>query len=151
MPQRPGPRRRINCPFTRKEYLEFVDALVGAERIELKEFEQELELGGMLVSIIFSVFAVEILAVDSWHLVLPIGLFDPRRPCGAQDNLGTLLSGFQTNLKFRATSVPLDPRLVEQNSLDMGRCTAILFILASASRSTLQFREDLFSQDKLRV
>jgi methylenetetrahydrofolate--tRNA-(uracil-5-)-methyltransferase len=107
----------LNCPFTEEQYFAFVDAIVAAERIELKEFEQALE-GGVRAG--FSHFfegclPVEIIARRgkqslAFGPMRPVGLTDPksgRRPFAAvqlrQDNLvGDLynLVGFQTNLKF---------------------------------------------------
>ncbi len=31
----------INCPFTKEEYVAFIEALISAERIELRDFERE--------------------------------------------------------------------------------------------------------------
>ncbi len=35
----------INCPFSRQQYYDFVDELLSAERIELREFESEIDRG----------------------------------------------------------------------------------------------------------
>jgi methylenetetrahydrofolate--tRNA-(uracil-5-)-methyltransferase len=107
----------VNCPLNRDEYYAFVDALIAAERIELREFEDELKNGVRTGAHRFfeGCLPVEIIAErgrDSLAFgpMRPIGLDDPRtgrRPYAAvqlrQDNLaGTLynLVGFQTNLKF---------------------------------------------------
>jgi methylenetetrahydrofolate--tRNA-(uracil-5-)-methyltransferase len=107
----------INCPLNEKEYYEFVDSLVTAERIELKEFELDLEDG---VQSGFSHYfegclPVEIIARRgkqslAFGPMRPTGLTNPisgRRPYAVvqlrQDNLaGNLFNivGFQTNLKF---------------------------------------------------
>ena len=107
----------INCPMNRYEYDAFVAALIGAERIELESFEQELEQGvragwhqffeGCLPVEILARRGHESLAFGPMR---PVGLTDPRtgrRPYAVvqlrQDNLaGTLFNmvGFQTNLKF---------------------------------------------------
>jgi methylenetetrahydrofolate--tRNA-(uracil-5-)-methyltransferase len=107
----------INCPLTQVEYEEFVEALRTAERIELKEFEMEIE-GGIDAGahhFFEGCLPVEILArrgkdTLAYGPMRPIGLIDPhtgRRPYAVlqlrQDNLsGSLynLVGFQTNLKF---------------------------------------------------
>ncbi|HHN93829.1 MAG TPA: FADH(2)-oxidizing methylenetetrahydrofolate--tRNA-(uracil(54)-C(5))-methyltransferase TrmFO, partial [Anaerolineae bacterium] len=99
----------INCPMTKEEYDRFVEALVTAERIPLRQFEREDPrfFEGCL--------AVEVMA-ERGHDTLafgplrPVGLTDPRtgrRPYAVvqlrQDNLaGTLynLVGFQTNLRY---------------------------------------------------
>lgn len=107
----------INCPMNHDEYDAFVAALVGAERIKLESFEQELEQGvragwhqffeGCLPVEILAGRGGESLAFGPMR---PVGLTDPRtgrRPYAVvqlrQDNLaGTLFNmvGFQTNLKF---------------------------------------------------
>lgn len=107
----------INCPMDREEYEAFVAALISAERIELKEFELELE-GGVKAGghhFFEGCLPVEVLGrrgrdALAYGPMRPVGLVDPRtgrRPHAVvqlrQDNLaGTLynLVGFQTNLKF---------------------------------------------------
>ncbi len=108
----------INCPLNSDEYDTFVDALVNAERIELKEFEMQIEDGVLAGSRQFfeGCLPVEVLAARgkdtlAYGPMRPVGLRDPRtgkRPLAVvqlrQDNLaGTLynLVGFQTNLKFQ--------------------------------------------------
>ncbi|MDA1330058.1 MAG: methylenetetrahydrofolate--tRNA-(uracil(54)-C(5))-methyltransferase (FADH(2)-oxidizing) TrmFO [Chloroflexi bacterium] len=107
----------INCPMTKEEYAAFVAALQAAERIELKEFEVDLEQGVRAGAHTFfeGCLPVEIIAQRgeqslAFGPMRPVGLIDPRtgkRPYAVlqlrQDNLaGTLynLVGFQTNLKF---------------------------------------------------
>lgn len=107
----------INCPMTRVEYDNYYNALLNAERIELKEFEQDLIFGvkagahkhfeGCLPVEIIAERGKEALAYGPMR---PVGLRDPRsgkQPYALvqlrQDNVaGTLynLVGFQTNLKF---------------------------------------------------
>ena len=107
----------INCPMNRDEYDAFVAALIGAERIKLESFEQELEQGVRAGWHQFfeGCLPVEIIA-QRGHKSLafgpmrPVGLTDPhtgRRPYAVvqlrQDNLADTLYnmvGFQTNLKF---------------------------------------------------
>jgi methylenetetrahydrofolate--tRNA-(uracil-5-)-methyltransferase len=107
----------INCPFTREEYEIFVNALLEAERIELRSFEDAIRKGVKAGAHHFfeGCLPVEIIA-ERGHDSLafgpmrPVGLTDPRtgrRPYAVvqlrQDNLaGNLynLVGFQTNLKF---------------------------------------------------
>ena len=108
----------INCPMNSDEYYAFVEALVAAQRIELKTFELDLESGVRAGAHTFfeGCLPVEILAgrgKDSmaYGPLRPVGLVDPntgRRPYAVvqlrQDNLaGTLynLVGFQTNLTFK--------------------------------------------------
>jgi methylenetetrahydrofolate--tRNA-(uracil-5-)-methyltransferase len=107
----------INCPMNRDEYENFVDALLAAERIELKEFEKDLETGVRAGAHAFfeGCLPVEILAQRgrdalAYGPMRPVGLVDPRtgkRPYAnvqlRQDNLaGSIYNivGFQTNLKF---------------------------------------------------
>jgi methylenetetrahydrofolate--tRNA-(uracil-5-)-methyltransferase len=107
----------INCPMTRQEYETFVDALLEAERIELRDFELELEAGVKAGAHHFfeGCLPVEIIArrgrqALAFGPMRPVGLSDPRsgrRPFAIvqlrQDNLAATLFnmvGFQTNLKF---------------------------------------------------
>ncbi|MDD5468158.1 MAG: methylenetetrahydrofolate--tRNA-(uracil(54)-C(5))-methyltransferase (FADH(2)-oxidizing) TrmFO [Anaerolineales bacterium] len=107
----------VNCPFSREEYYAFVDGLVKAERIALKDFELDLEGGVSAGSHRFfeGCLPIEVLArrgreALAYGPMRPIGLVDPRtgkRPFAVlqlrQDNLaGSLynLVGFQTNLTF---------------------------------------------------
>jgi methylenetetrahydrofolate--tRNA-(uracil-5-)-methyltransferase len=99
----------INCPMTEEEYVRFVEALVGAERIPLRDFERED------ARFFEGCLPVEVLAARgrdamAFGPLRPVGLTDPRtglRPYAVvqlrQDNLaGTLynLVGFQTNLRY---------------------------------------------------
>jgi methylenetetrahydrofolate--tRNA-(uracil-5-)-methyltransferase len=105
----------INCPFTKDEYQIFTQALLEAERIELRSFELELESGVKAGHFFEGCLPVEIIARRgaqslAYGPMRPVGLTDPRtgrRPYAVvqlrQDNLaGSLynLVGFQTNLKF---------------------------------------------------
>ena len=107
----------INCPFTKEEYEAFVNALLEAERIELRSFEDAIHEGVKAGTHHFfeGCLPVEIIA-ERGHDSLafgpmrPVGLTDPRtgrRPHAVvqlrQDNLaGNLynLVGFQTNLRY---------------------------------------------------
>ncbi|MBQ6508477.1 MAG: methylenetetrahydrofolate--tRNA-(uracil(54)-C(5))-methyltransferase (FADH(2)-oxidizing) TrmFO [Flexilinea sp.] len=105
----------INCPFTKEEYEAFVSALTSAERIPLKEFEEQIRAGvpAGKMSFFEGCLPVEVLAGRSVQALAfgpmrPVGLKDPRtgkRPWAVlqlrQDDLsGSLynLVGFQTNL-----------------------------------------------------
>jgi methylenetetrahydrofolate--tRNA-(uracil-5-)-methyltransferase len=105
----------INCPFTKDEYYAFVQALLHAERIELRAFEEAIRSGVKAGHFFEGCLPVEIIAergIDSLAFgpMRPVGLRDPRtgrRPYAVvqlrQDNLaGSLynLVGFQTNLKY---------------------------------------------------
>ncbi|HNT77423.1 MAG TPA: methylenetetrahydrofolate--tRNA-(uracil(54)-C(5))-methyltransferase (FADH(2)-oxidizing) TrmFO [Anaerolineae bacterium] len=99
----------INCPLNAEEYQRFVAALVSAERIPLRDFEQSD------AHFFEACLPVEVLAgrkadALAFGPLRPVGLRDPRtgrRPYAVvqlrQDNAaGTLynLVGFQTNLKY---------------------------------------------------
>ena len=99
----------INCPMTEEEYDRFVEALVTAERIPLRDFERED------ARFFEGCLPVEVLAARgrdalAYGPLRPVGLTDPRtgkRPYAVvqlrQDNLaGTLYNmvGFQTNLRY---------------------------------------------------
>ena len=105
----------INCPFNQEEYEKFVDALIHAQRIPLKSFEEMINSGVSAGKMSFfeGCLPVEVLAARSLQALAfgpmrPVGLIDPRtgkRPWAVlqlrQDNLsGSLynLVGFQTNL-----------------------------------------------------
>jgi methylenetetrahydrofolate--tRNA-(uracil-5-)-methyltransferase len=99
----------INCPLTREEYENFVEELLRAETIPLRDFEREDR------RFFEACLPVEVLArrgrdALAFGPLKPVGLTDPRtgkRPYAVvqlrQDNLaGTLYNmvGFQTNLKW---------------------------------------------------
>jgi methylenetetrahydrofolate--tRNA-(uracil-5-)-methyltransferase len=107
----------INCPFDQPAYENFVAELVAAERIQLREFEADIEHGvrGGADKYFEGCLPVEIIARRGGQALAfgpmrPTGLRDPRTgrwPYAAvqlrQDNLiGSLYNmvGFQTNLKF---------------------------------------------------
>lgn len=156
----------INCPLNREEYEQFVDALLEAERIELKDFERDLE-GGVRAGghhFFEGCLPVEVLArrgrdALAFGPLRPVGLIDPRTgrwPHAVvqlrQDNLaGTLynLVGFQTNLKFseQRRVFRLIPGLAQAEFERYGQMHRNTFIFSPAHlRPTLQFRgrDDLF-------
>jgi len=142
----------INCPMTREDYEAFVDALLGAERMALHQFEQEDPhfFEGCL--------PVEILAARgrdalAYGPLRPVGLRDPRtgrRPYAVvqlrQDNLaGTLynLVGFQTNLKWveQKRVLRLVPGLANAEFLRYGMMHRNTFINSPLLlEPTMQFR-----------
>lgn len=102
----------LNCPLTQEEYDRFVDALLAAETIELRPFEQKMWEDPRFFE---GCLPVEVIArrgrqALAFGPMRPVGLIDPRtgrRPYAVvqlrQDDLaGTLynLVGFQTNLKW---------------------------------------------------
>ena len=99
----------INCPMNKEEYLAFHSALIGADKVQLKDFETHP------FSVYEGCMPIEELAsrgVDTMRFgpMKPVGIDDPktgRRPYAVvqlrrENREGTLfnLVGFQTNLKF---------------------------------------------------
>ncbi len=99
----------INCPMNKEEYLSFYEALISAERVQLKDFETHP------FSVYEGCMPIEELAsrgVDTMRFgpMKPVGITDIRtgkRPYAVvqlrrENREGTLfnLVGFQTNLKF---------------------------------------------------
>ena len=154
----------INCPFTKEEYHAFVDALLQAERIELRAFEDAIKSGVKAGHFFEGCLPVEIIAergIDSLAIgpMRPVGLRDPRtgkRPHAVvqlrQDNLaGSLynLVGFQTNLKFpeQKRTLRMIPGLENAEFLRYGQMHRNTFIASpKLLRPTLQHktRDDLF-------
>lgn len=148
----------INCPFTREEYYAFVDALLHAERIELRAFEEAIKSGVKAGHFFEGCLPVEIIAergLDSLAFgpMRPVGLRDPRtgkRPHAVvqlrQDNLaGSLynLVGFQTNLKFpeQKRVLRMIPGLENAEFLRYGQMHRNTFIASpKLLRPTLQHR-----------
>jgi methylenetetrahydrofolate--tRNA-(uracil-5-)-methyltransferase len=156
----------INCPMTKIEYTAFVDALIEAERIELKEFERELETGvrAGLHHYFEGCLPVEIMArrghdALAYGPLRPVGLTDPHTghwPYAVvqlrQDNLiGTLynLVGFQTNLSFpeQKRVFRMIPGLEKAEFTRFGQMHRNTFIYSPGLlRPSLQYRtrDDLF-------
>ena len=99
----------VNCPMNKEEYLAFYEALIGAEKVQLKDFETHP------FSVYEGCMPIEELAsrgVDTMRFgpMKPVGLIDPttgHRPWAAvqlrrENAEGTMYNivGFQTNLKF---------------------------------------------------
>lgn len=148
----------INCPFTKEEYITFIEALTSAERIELRDFEREDAkfFEGCLPIEVLAKRGLESLAYGPMR---PIGLRDPRtgkRPHAVaqlrQDNLaGTLYNivGFQTNLKWpeQKRVLRLIPGLANAEFLRYGMMHRNTFINSpTLLEPTMQFRTrpDLF-------
>jgi methylenetetrahydrofolate--tRNA-(uracil-5-)-methyltransferase len=154
----------INCPFTRDEYYAFVEAVLHAERIELRAFEEAIRSGVKAGHFFEGCLPVEIIAergVDSLAFgpMRPVGLRDPRtgrRPYAVvqlrQDNLaGSLynLVGFQTNLKYpeQKRVFRLIPGLENAEFMRYGQMHRNTFIASpKLLRPTLQHitRDELF-------
>lgn len=96
----------LNCPMNKEEYSEFYRQLVSAERVQLKDFENNVFEGCMPIEVMAS------RGEDTMRFgpLKPVGLFDPRKEekpyavlqLRKENESGTLynLVGFQTNLKF---------------------------------------------------
>ena len=154
----------INCPLTKAEYYAFVEALLSAERIELRSFEEAIRSGVKAGQFFEGCLPIEIIAergLDSLAFgpMRPVGLRDPRtgrRPYAVvqlrQDNLaGSLynLVGFQTNLKYpeQKRVLRLIPGLENADFLRYGQMHRNTFIASpKLLRPTLQHiqRDDLF-------
>lgn len=156
----------INCPFSENEYIIFTEALKSAERIELKEFESELDQGvrAGIHTYFEGCLPVEVIANRgdkslAFGPMRPVGLNDPKtgqRPYAVvqlrQDDLaGSMynLVGFQTNLKFaeQRRVFRLIPGLGNAEFLRYGQMHRNTFIHSpKLLLPTLQFkgRQDLF-------
>lgn len=156
----------INCPMNREEYEAFVDALLKAERIELREFEAEIRQGvrAGMDRFFEGCLPIEILAERGREALAfgplrPVGLIDPRtgkRPYAVvqlrQDNLaGDLYNivGFQTNLKYSEQQrvFRMIPGLERAEFVRYGQMHRNTFIASPRLLlPTLQFRQrpDLF-------
>jgi len=159
----------INCPFTKEEYYEFLNALRTAERIELRSFEDAIKTGVKAGQFFEGCLPVEIIAERgdeslAYGPMRPVGLRDPRtgkRPYAVaqlrQDNLaGSLYNivGFQTNLKFpeQRRVLRMIPGLANAEFERYGQMHRNTFIASpKLLRSTLQHitRDDLFFAGQL--
>ena len=161
----------INCPMDRAEYEAFVDALLAAERIPLRSFEQAIEDGvkAGVHRFFEGCLPIEIIAgrgrdALAYGPLRPVGLTDPRtgrRPHACvqlrQDNLAATLYnlvGFQTNLKFpeQRRVFGLIPGLEHARWERFGQMHRNTFLSAPRLLApTLQFRQrpDLFCAGQL--
>lgn len=159
----------INCPFTKEQYIEFVNTLRTAERIELRSFEDAIRSGVKAGHFFEGCLPVEIIAErgeDSlaYGPMRPVGLKDPqtgKRPHAVvqlrQDNLaGSLYNivGFQTNLKFpeQRRVLRMIPGLENAEFERYGQMHRNTFIASpKLLRPTLQHnsRDDLFFAGQL--
>ena len=155
----------LNCPLDASEYEAFVDALVSAERIDLREFEGAIRDGvrAGMDRFFEGCLPVEIIAERGRQALAfgplrPVGLRDPRtgkRPHAVvqlrQDNAaGSLynLVGFQTNLSEEAQRrvLRMIPGLAGARFARYGQMHRNTFVNAPRLlRPTLQMRgrEDL--------
>jgi len=156
----------INCPLNKEEYYHFVDELVSARRIELHEFEQEINHGVIagVQKYFEGCLPVEIIArrgrdALAFGPMRPVGLTDLRTGQHAyaivqlrQDNLSMTLYnmvGFQTNLVHSEQQrvFRMIPGLEQAEFSRFGQMHRNTFIFSPALlQSTLQyrFRDGLF-------
>ncbi|MDD3845523.1 MAG: methylenetetrahydrofolate--tRNA-(uracil(54)-C(5))-methyltransferase (FADH(2)-oxidizing) TrmFO [Syntrophorhabdaceae bacterium] len=97
----------LNCPLTREEYDRFHEALVGAERVDLRSFEKTSYFEGCLPVEVLAERGKKTLAFGPMK---PVGLEDPRdgkRPYAVvqlrkENASGSMfnLVGFQTKMKY---------------------------------------------------
>jgi methylenetetrahydrofolate--tRNA-(uracil-5-)-methyltransferase len=97
----------VNCPLTREQYEAFVDALLAAEKVEARAFEELRYFEGCLP---IEVMAERGRRTLQFGPMKPVGLTDPRTgrwpnavvQLRLEDEAGTAYNmvGFQTRLKF---------------------------------------------------
>ena len=153
----------INCPLDEAQYSRFVDALLSAERIELRDFEREDP------QFFERCVPIEILAERgpqtlAFGPMRPVGLLDPRtgrRPHAVvqlrQDNLaGSLYNivGFQTNIRWgpQREILRMIPGLARAEFVRMGQMHRNTFLNAPALLSpalNLRRRPELFVAGQL--
>jgi methylenetetrahydrofolate--tRNA-(uracil-5-)-methyltransferase len=146
----------LNCPFTADEYARFYEALVGAEKAALHEFDDAKFFEGCL--------PIEVMAGRGVHTLRfgpmkPVGLTDPRTGHEAyaivqlrQDTLAGdhySLVGFQTQMKWgeQARVFKMIPGLEEAEFVRFGMIHRNTYINGpTVLRDTWQVkhREDLF-------
>jgi methylenetetrahydrofolate--tRNA-(uracil-5-)-methyltransferase len=148
----------INCPMTKDDYYRFVEALLAAERAELRDFEREDP------QFFERCVPIEHLAERgpdtlAFGPMRPVGLRDPRtgqRPFAVvqlrQDNIaGSLynLVGFQTNIRWgqQEAVLRLIPGLEKAEFMRMGQMHRNTFMNSpTLLEPTMAFRkrDDLF-------
>ena len=161
----------LNCPLNQEQYTAFVQALIGAERIELRDFEKDIETGVKAGGSVFfeRCLPVEQLATRgekalAFGPMRPTGLTDPRTgrwphaivQLRREDALGEMynLVGFQTNLTYpeQQRVLRLIPGLEKAEFVRFGQMHRNTFLCApeilSASLKT-QMREDLLVAGQL--
>jgi methylenetetrahydrofolate--tRNA-(uracil-5-)-methyltransferase len=159
----------INCPLNRDEYYAFIEALLHAERIQLRSFEEVMRQGVKAGHFFEGCLPIEIMAERGKETLAfgpmrPVGLSDPRvgrRPFGVvqlrQDNLaGNLynLVGFQTNLTYleQKRVLQMVPGLENAEFIRYGQMHRNTFIASpKLLKPTLQFtqRDNLFFAGQL--
>ncbi|OQA45702.1 MAG: Methylenetetrahydrofolate--tRNA-(uracil-5-)-methyltransferase TrmFO [Chloroflexi bacterium ADurb.Bin325] len=150
----------INCPLSRDEYFAFVEAVNAAEKISLREFEQDEAARRYFEGCLpIEVLAERAPMALAFGPMRPVGLRDPRtgqRPFAVvqlrqDDAAGTLynLVGFQTNIKWgdQERVLRMIPGLADAEFVRFGQMHRNTFINSPRLlRPTLQWhdRERLF-------
>lgn len=156
----------INCPLNKDEYEAFIEALISAERVRLRDFENEVQKGVKANTERYfeGCLPIEVLASRgkdalAYGPMRPTGLYNPhthKRPYAVvqlrQDNLAATLYnmvGFQTNLTYAEQQHVFRtiPALENAEFVRFGQMHRNTFILSPALLlPTLQFhsRADLF-------
>ncbi|MBE9126411.1 FADH(2)-oxidizing methylenetetrahydrofolate--tRNA-(uracil(54)-C(5))-methyltransferase TrmFO [Coleofasciculus sp. LEGE 07081] len=150
-----GEAAYLNCPMNRQQYLHFLWELCGAQKAELKDFEQET------AKFFEGCLPIEEMArrgedTMRYGPLKPVGLFDPRLGEGAErpyavvqlrqeDKAGQLwnMVGFQTNLRWgeQKRVFRLIPGLEDAEFVRMGVMHRNTFINSpELLYSTLQFK-----------
>jgi methylenetetrahydrofolate--tRNA-(uracil-5-)-methyltransferase len=150
----------LNCPMGKEAYYKFIDELVHAERIELKQYESQIQSGVRAGGDKFfeGCLPIEVIArrgreALAYGPLRPVGLTDPRTGQHAyavvqlrQDNLARSLYnmvGFQTNLKYSEQErvFRMIPGLENVQFTRHGQMHRNTFIFSPALlEPTLQFR-----------
>jgi methylenetetrahydrofolate--tRNA-(uracil-5-)-methyltransferase len=156
----------LNCPMNKDEYYRFVDELTRAERINLLDFEKNIDHGvrASAQKYFEGCLPIEIIAMRgkdalAYGPLRPVGLSDPRTGEHSfavvqlrQDNLAKTLYnlvGFQTNLKYSEQKrvIRMIPGLEQVEFARFGQMHRNTFIYSPALLyPTLQykFRGNLF-------
>lgn len=119
----------LNLPLDKEQYLAFIEAILGAEKVTPRAFEEERYFEGCLPIEVMAGRGVETLR---YGCMKPVGLVDPRtgkesyavvqlRPEDAEHNAYNMV-GFQTRMKWGEQKSILQslPGLAEAEFLRMG-------------------------------
>lgn len=151
-----GEAAYLNCPMTEEEFDIFIDAVLAAETVPLKEFEKEIFFEGCMP---FEVMAARGKKTLLFGPMKPVGLEDPKtgkRPFAVvqlrqDDAAGTLYNivGFQTHLKWgpQKEIIQLIPGLENAEIVRYGVMHRNTFISSpKLLKPTYQYRDrdDLF-------
>jgi methylenetetrahydrofolate--tRNA-(uracil-5-)-methyltransferase len=147
----PEEKDYLNCPMNEDEYLAFVRELVAGEKVEPREFEQEIHFEGCL--------PIEVMAERgemtlSFGPLKPVGLIDPRtgrQPYAViqlrSENLEKTamnMVGFQTKLKYgeQKRIFATIPGLEQAEFLRLGSIHRNTYVLApEVLTPTLELRQ----------